>query len=138
MKLLIILSESSVNSDWVEREIQAAMEKERRSPGNTVPLPIRLDDAVIESNRPGSDIRRTGTSEASAMEGPRFVKRVERLLRDWRQKARRRHRCSVRALSRVIFVVPSFDSPKSSSILFSSAYRATQQANTARFATLLR
>ena len=59
-KLLIILSESSVNSDWVEREVQAAMEKERRSPGNTVPLPIRLDDAVMESNRAwAADIRRT-------------------------------------------------------------------------------
>ncbi|MGA2981633.1 MAG: toll/interleukin-1 receptor domain-containing protein [Terriglobales bacterium] len=50
-KLLIILSESSVNSDWVEREVQAAIEKERRSPGDTVLLPIRLDDAVMRSSR---------------------------------------------------------------------------------------
>lgn len=59
-KLLLILSESSVNSDWVEREVQAAMEKERRSPGATVLFPIRLDDAVMQSNRAwASDIRRT-------------------------------------------------------------------------------
>jgi len=59
-KLLIILSESSVNSDWVEREVQAAMEKERRSPGNTVLFPIRLDDGVMDSNRAwAADIRRT-------------------------------------------------------------------------------
>src|ERR1039458_10326925 len=59
-KLPIILSENSVNSDWVEREVQAAMEKERRSPGDTVLFPIRLDDAVMESNRAwAADIRRT-------------------------------------------------------------------------------
>jgi hypothetical protein len=59
-KLLLILSENSVNSDWVEREVQAAMEKERRSPGATVLFPIRLDDAVMQSNRAwAADIRRT-------------------------------------------------------------------------------
>jgi len=59
-KLLIILSENSVNSDWVEREVQAAMEKERRSPGDTMLFPIRLDDAVMQSNRAwAADIRRT-------------------------------------------------------------------------------
>jgi hypothetical protein len=59
-KLLIILSENSVNSDWVEREVQAAMEKEHRSPGDTVLFPIRLDDAVMDSNRAwAADIRRT-------------------------------------------------------------------------------
>jgi hypothetical protein len=59
-KLLIILSENSVVSDWVEREVQAAVEKERRSPGDTVLFPIRLDDAVMQSNRAwAADIRRT-------------------------------------------------------------------------------
>lgn len=59
-KLLLILSENSVNSHWVEREVQAAMEKERRSPGDTMLFPIRLDDAVMESNRAwAASIRRT-------------------------------------------------------------------------------
>ena len=59
-KLLIILSENSVNSDWVEREVQAAMEKERHSPGDTALFPIRLDDDVMRSNRAwAADIRRT-------------------------------------------------------------------------------
>jgi len=59
-KLLIILSENSVNSPWVEREVQTAMEKERRPPGDTVLFPIRLDDAVMDSNRAwAADIRRT-------------------------------------------------------------------------------
>jgi hypothetical protein len=59
-KLLIILSENSVNSVWVEREIQAAMEKERRSTENTALFPIRLDDAVMHSGRAwAADVRRT-------------------------------------------------------------------------------
>ena len=59
-KLLIILSENSVNSPWVEREVQAAIEKEHRSPGDTVLFPIRLDDAVMHSDRAwAADIRRT-------------------------------------------------------------------------------
>jgi hypothetical protein len=59
-RLMIILSENSVDSVWVEREVQAAMEKERRSPGDTVLFPIRLDDAVMRSDRAwAADIRRT-------------------------------------------------------------------------------
>ncbi len=59
-KLLIILSDNSVNSPWVEREVQAAMEKEHRSPGDTVLFPIRLDDAVMDSTKAwAADIRRT-------------------------------------------------------------------------------
>lgn len=44
-KLLIILSESSVNSHWVEHEVEAALEKEieRRE---AVLFPIRLDDCI--------------------------------------------------------------------------------------------
>ena len=49
-KLLIILSEDSLASDWVEDEVDAALEKERttREQGkkHTVLFPIRLDDAV--------------------------------------------------------------------------------------------
>jgi hypothetical protein len=41
-------------------EVQAAMEKERRAPGETVLFPIRLDDAVMQSNRAwAADVRRT-------------------------------------------------------------------------------
>jgi len=59
-KLLIILSKNSVNSPWVEREVQAAIEKEHRQPGETVLFPITLDDAIMDSNKAwAADIRRT-------------------------------------------------------------------------------
>ena len=48
-KLLLILSEDSVLSPWVEGEVEAAFEKERRH-GETVLFPIRLDEAVLSTD----------------------------------------------------------------------------------------
>ena len=48
-KLLVILSEHSVKSAWVEDEVETAFERERRD-GTTVLFPIRVDDAVMDSN----------------------------------------------------------------------------------------
>jgi hypothetical protein len=48
-KLLLVLSEHSIKSDWVEDEVKTAYEEERRR-GQTVLFPIRLDDAVLETN----------------------------------------------------------------------------------------
>jgi hypothetical protein len=48
-KLLLILSEHSIKSDWVEDEVDAAFEEERKR-GRTVLFPIRLDDAVLDTN----------------------------------------------------------------------------------------
>ncbi|MFL5699652.1 MAG: toll/interleukin-1 receptor domain-containing protein [Ktedonobacteraceae bacterium] len=44
-KLLLILSEQSVMSEWVEDEVEAAMERERGEK-RTVLFPVRLDGAV--------------------------------------------------------------------------------------------
>ena len=41
-KLLLILSEHSVASDWVESEVEAALEKERRRDGQDVLFPVRV------------------------------------------------------------------------------------------------
>jgi hypothetical protein len=49
-KLLLVLSENSINSDWVEDEVEAAYEQERTR-GQTVLFPIRLDDAVMDTNK---------------------------------------------------------------------------------------
>jgi len=46
-KLLIILSENSITSDWVEQEVETALDRERQEK-RTVLFPIRLDDAVME------------------------------------------------------------------------------------------
>ncbi len=47
-KLLLILSKSSVASGWVEREVKAALTKERNEK-RTVLFPVRVDKAVFES-----------------------------------------------------------------------------------------
>jgi hypothetical protein len=49
-KLLLILSESSIASEWVEHEVESALEEERRK-GHTILFPIRIDDAVMESGK---------------------------------------------------------------------------------------
>jgi len=57
-KLIIILSKHSIESSWVEREVDAAFEKERKQK-SVVLLPIRLDKAVKESDKPwAAEIRR--------------------------------------------------------------------------------
>jgi len=48
--LLLILSEHSINSEWVEDEVEAAYEQERQR-GKTVLFPIRLDSAVIDTDK---------------------------------------------------------------------------------------
>lgn len=48
-KLLLILSESSVNSQWVEQEVETALEKEREQGNQVVLFPVRLDNAVMDS-----------------------------------------------------------------------------------------
>ncbi|MDQ1611474.1 MAG: hypothetical protein QOG00_1405, partial [Pyrinomonadaceae bacterium] len=58
-KLLLILTESSIASDWVEHEVESALEEEKLT-GRTILFPLRLDDAVMESSKAWSAlIRRT-------------------------------------------------------------------------------
>ena len=46
-KLLLVLSETSVKSQWVQQEVETALAKEREQ-GRTVLFPIRLDEAVMQ------------------------------------------------------------------------------------------
>jgi hypothetical protein len=83
-KLLVILSENSVNSSWVEREVQAAFEKESRQ-GSAVLFPVRLDDAVMQSTRAwAADIRRTRHigDFRNWKDQASFQSSLERLVRD--------------------------------------------------------
>ena len=58
-KLLLVLTENSMKSPWVEKEVETAFEKERKQ-GRTVLFPIRLDDAVMGAEEAwAADIRRT-------------------------------------------------------------------------------
>ncbi len=57
-KLVIILSANSVNSDWVETEVESAMERERKE-GKDVLFPIAIDDEAFTSQQSwAADIRR--------------------------------------------------------------------------------
>jgi TIR domain len=58
-RLLLILSERAVKSDWVEREVELAFERERQLSETLVLFPVRLDDAVMQTNTAwAGDIRR--------------------------------------------------------------------------------
>jgi hypothetical protein len=48
-KLLLILSEKSITSKWVEAEVEAALDKEKQL-GRMVLFPIRLDNKVMDIN----------------------------------------------------------------------------------------
>ena len=86
-KLLIVLSEHSVISDWVEDEVNAALDKEKED-NKTILFPIRIDDTVMDAK----------TGWAAAIKRKRhigdftnwkdhdsFQKGFERLLRDLKQ-----------------------------------------------------
>ncbi|HVB22310.1 MAG TPA: toll/interleukin-1 receptor domain-containing protein [Ktedonobacteraceae bacterium] len=89
-KLLVVLSENSVNSGWVEDEVEAALEKEwlarERGEKQVVLFPIQLDDAVkdiiagwpakIRRTRNIGDFRNWDKSHAD------YIKAFKRLLRD--------------------------------------------------------
>jgi hypothetical protein len=58
-KLLLILSENSINSEWVEDEVESAYEQEQKR-NTTVLFPIRLDDAVMDTEKAwASKLRRS-------------------------------------------------------------------------------
>jgi hypothetical protein len=58
-KLLLILSEHSINSDWVGAEVETALEKENKLK-QPVLFPIRLDRAVMDTDQAwAAHIRRT-------------------------------------------------------------------------------
>jgi hypothetical protein len=92
-KLLLVLSANSVDSQWVEEEVEAAVGKERR-PGATdrqVLFPIRIDDAVMESSRGWTEyVRMRHIGDFTGWENSgRYQKALSRLLRDL--KAGRSH-----------------------------------------------
>ena len=58
-KLLLILSKHSIDSEWVEKEVETAFEEERKRK-NTVLFPLRLDRSVMNTDQSwASDIRQT-------------------------------------------------------------------------------
>ena len=83
-KVIVILSENSIRSAWVEEEVEAALEKERKQ-DKLVLFPIRLDDAVMETAQAwASSLRRArhiGDFRAWKVHD-QYQKSFDRLLRD--------------------------------------------------------
>jgi uncharacterized protein YjbI with pentapeptide repeats len=83
-KVLLILSEYSVASDWVEEEVTRALEEER-SRKTTVLFPIRVDDAVLNTNEAwarGLRIQRNIGDFCLWKNHDAYQKVLERVLRD--------------------------------------------------------
>ena len=72
-KVLLILSEHSIESDWVEDEVTKAFEEERKR-GQTVLFPIRLDDAVMDTNEAwAAKLRARHIGDFTPLEGARRI-----------------------------------------------------------------
>ena len=87
-KLLLILSEDSIQSDWVENEVEAALDQETQR-NTTVLFPIRLDDAIMHSQTAwAATIRRTRHigDFTKWRDDDVYHESLERLLRDLLQQ----------------------------------------------------
>lgn len=57
--VILILSQDSINSSWVEYEIETIYEREKIT-GKTILLPIRMDDEVMKTEKAwAANLRRT-------------------------------------------------------------------------------
>jgi len=83
-KLLLVLSQHSVESSWVEKEVETAFEKERQQKRHML-FPVRLDDAVMQTSTAwAADIRRMRhiTDFTDWKDHDAYQKAFSRLLRD--------------------------------------------------------
>ena len=89
-KLLVILSEASIASDWVEDEVNKAYAEERGRM-ELVLFPIRIDDAVMTTPEPWArklrDQRHIGDFR-SWKEHNQYQKALKRLMRDLKTPAK--------------------------------------------------
>lgn len=90
-KLLLVLTESSIASDWVEHEVESALEEEKQR-GRTILFPIRLDDAVMGSSKAWAAlIRRTRHvgDFTHWKDHDSYQKSFDRLLRDLKAEGKK-------------------------------------------------
>jgi hypothetical protein len=83
-KLLLILSQNSIDSDWVEKEVETAFERESQSKQLAL-FPIRLDETVLETDQAwAADIRRMRHigNFSRWQDETAYQRALQRLLRD--------------------------------------------------------
>jgi hypothetical protein len=85
-KLMIVLSQHSIESDWVESEVKAGLDREAREKRQVL-FPIRIDDAITDCTKAwAADIRRKRHigDLTRWKEQDHYKKGFDRLLRDLR------------------------------------------------------
>ncbi|HEV7890765.1 MAG TPA: toll/interleukin-1 receptor domain-containing protein [Pyrinomonadaceae bacterium] len=90
-KLLLILSKNSVASQWVEKEVETAFEKEAKQK-KTVLFPVRLDDAVMKKKMGwAADVRKSRHigDFTDWKNHDSYKKAFERLMRDLKAEEKR-------------------------------------------------
>lgn len=82
-KLILVLSQNSIDRAWVRKEFTIALEKEKRE-NRLVLFPIRLDNAVFDTTEQWAyDIRKRHIGDFTKWENPLFYQAsINRLLRD--------------------------------------------------------
>jgi hypothetical protein len=92
-RLLLILSEHSIKSRWVQKEVETAFEKEEKD-NRLILFPIRLDDVVMQIDVGwAADIRRQRHigDFSQWKEHDAYQQAFNRLLRDLKAEGRRPH-----------------------------------------------
>lgn len=87
-KLMVVLSENSIHSAWVRREVKTALEKEEKQ-DRTVLFPVRLDDSVFNTTEQWADDLRRDRHIGDFSKWKShddYQKAFERLLRDLNAK----------------------------------------------------
>jgi len=90
-KLLLLLSEHSIASAWVENEVEAALEKEDRQQREVL-FPVRLDESVMYTSQAwAAKLRRTyHIGDFTTWTNPQaYQQAFERLLRDLKAENRK-------------------------------------------------
>jgi hypothetical protein len=87
-KVLLILSEGAIASDWVEGEVTRALDEERTRK-QVVLFPVRIDDAVMQTSEAWAGLLRgqRNIGDFTRWEEPdKYQESFERLMRDLRVK----------------------------------------------------
>ena len=87
-KVLLILSENSIHSEWVKKEVETAFEHERRQK-RLVLFPVRIDDSFKRTRKAwASDIRRMRNvgDFCGWKDHDTYQQAFERLMRDLKAK----------------------------------------------------
>jgi TIR domain/Pentapeptide repeats (8 copies) len=85
-KLLLLLSEHALASSWVEDEVEAALEKERKQKRGVL-FPVRLDESVMQSSQAWAiNVRRRHIGDFTKWTNPQAYQiAFDQLLRDLKQ-----------------------------------------------------